>query len=262
MLSQAPGAGGFLQGVNFSDGPPAERYNNSLHALTIFMLDEWCEDGETINNVRVDKVELCALVMEVKEGGYGSGFQMRLHDMTGECWCSYPGVHECDQQVIEDIRANVGNIYVHAFGKWQVFSQNEKQFQIYAVRKVTNYNELTWHMAKVCKCMLLLTMQHGEVPSQNQQGVHQVNNAMVGAADDDDMANVDDDELTPDQAKVREVIRILARPNMEIGADISDIFEHSSLNGIDANQIRKIVSDLMDNGIIYSTTDEEHFQVA
>ena len=52
-----PGAGGFLQGVNFSDGPPAERYNNSLHALTIFMLDEWCEDGETINNVRVDKVD-------------------------------------------------------------------------------------------------------------------------------------------------------------------------------------------------------------
>jgi len=261
MLSQAPGAGGFLQGVNFSDGPPAERYNNSLHALTIFMLDEWCEDGETINGVRVDKVELCALVMEVKDGEYGNGFQMRLHDMTSECWCSYPGVHECDPQIISDIRANVGHIYIRAFGKWQVFSQKEKQFQIYSVRKVEDPNELTWHMAKVCKCFLLLTMQHGDVPGENQQGGHQANNGIVGAVDDDDVA-IDDDELTPEQAKVREVIRELSRANTEIGADISDIFEHSSLNGIDANQIRKIVADLTDNGIIYSTTDEDHFQVA
>jgi len=255
LQSQAPGAGGFLQGVNNDD--VAQNFANSLHAMTIFSLNEWCEDGDTINGVRIDKVELCALLLEVKDAEYGDALRVRLHDLTGECWGVYPGVHECPPEILDSIKNNVGKLYLHVYGKWQVL-QDEKQFQIYSMRPVKSFNEVTFHGTKVCKSFLRFTNVQEPVPEN-------VNNAAAGANNYPhalaDASNLDED-MTPDQQKVVHVIQQLGAGKEDVGADISDILQHPNLNSIDPSEIRKIVGELSDNGILFSTTDDDHFQIA
>lgn len=63
----------------------------------------------------------------------------------------------------------------------------------------------------------------------------------------------------PKQDRALEIIREIGNRE-EVGCHISQIVD--AMGGVPEAEVRQIVTELSDNGEIYSTTTEEHFQVA
>lgn len=232
-------------------------------------------DGSAqIANQTTELVKIVAITLSCMKTSTKSEY--RLSDGTGTIeafkWTG-AGEGEGENANAEDLNAPKENTLVSVVGNVKVY-QDKKSLFIMSIRTVTKYNEMTHH--------LLDTVMHhvkghqGPIPGSNahkalqqqgagygmgmgaagaQFGTPGGVNAFGGAAVKNEMGGNDSDSAI--------TAAISATGQGEVGASVNDVLIHlkGMQSAVTMDQVKDFVMRGMNEGLLYGTTDDEHFKL-
>jgi len=186
----------------------------------------------------------------------------RINDLTGSLdakqWVN-------DNQTMDTSSLGQG-AWVRIFGRIHVY-QGRCSVNVFEIAPITDFNDITLHFTECIYSHLANTTEgtkqgamHTQQQQQQQQQQqhqqpqqHQQQQQHGGAWNQGGNNGAD-----PLQNKILSIIRSPMYENSETGCDVSVLFNR--LGNEDVNAIRAAIDQLSDNGMIYSTVDDEHYK--
>ncbi|KAI8913897.1 replication protein A, subunit RPA32 [Powellomyces hirtus] len=257
------GGGGFFSpgGISASQESPSARgrgtsTNQSLRPVTIKMLLEAKQlvpDSPFV--IDENELSLCTLIGQIKSiNQQSTNITYILHDSTGSIevkkWIQSD---ETDYDAAQRDSCHVGS-YVRIFGHLRVF-QNKRSLLIFNIRPIAGADEISFHLLEVMYVhrMLIKGMDNsgGAHAPMDQNSVYAAGNGNgVGGAE---MAV--NDKLPPLHQQVLNFAKQYT--HLDEGAAKSDIVQRLRGQASEAT-IRDAVQDLLNDGMMYTTVDEDH----
>ena len=149
------------------------------------------------------------------------------------------------------------NMYVKVFGQVRTFA-DKLNVSAFSVRRVEDFNELSHHFLSVIYTHLALTKGPlnaaravNDVPnfSTNAQGMDVTMQNQTGFTNND--FNAGGGEFTPLQLLVLNAFK--AGVDSEEGVNVNHVINQLAKNNVSAENVRKTVFELQDDGHLYST---------
>jgi len=269
------GGGGFLQegGHGSQSSPTAKSKVDYVVPLTVRLMAEAEEDptaGFAVNGRTVNKVSCVARIVSVNKKTTSVDYQ--VEDSTG-LFTVQKWIQEGEQ--MEEFTPGT---MVAIFGTLRTF-QNRRNMSCYAIRRITDHNQLTHHFLDVMMTQHLLARgamntQIGSNPgmasaplasnlgasatsSFNLGNQLQNNNAMMNvSAPQAELSN---------ENFARKVLQIYSSPEVDDsdeGLSVIQVLQRLQAKGIKSSEdmVRNAINVLSNEGQLYSTIDEHHFK--
>ena len=263
---QAP-AGGFMQVDNSTPGPEttSDKNRQSLIPVTIKQLKNALavangENGFTLDGRDLHQVTVVGLIMHADE--QQTNLQYQIDDGTDTIMVKKWTDADAPDDEAERRALCKEGAYVRVIGQLRSFN-HAKNIVAYSIEPITDFNEYTFHFLEVVHTHLRHTK--GAVPGA----------AAVGAA-----AGVYGAPVAP--GMVRGAAPVPGAPAARApGASLQDLVlkffqskgaasdagctvleaaQALASNGVQEAQVRSIVQELVDDGHLYSTIDDDHFK--
>jgi len=249
--------------------------DNSLVPVTVTQLEIHAPSGEAIHGKQLKTVCLVGQIRNCEKEQTKCEFY--LDDSTGliKCiWYTQDGSVDTVQQ----------NTYVKVYGKPQKID-GQYILNVYHVRQITSYNEITYHMLETCYAHKLrlgannanvgpggalnfnnqqpqMQMQPNQAANridfnQEEKAVGAIGNIGNGMPEENDEEQVSEKDRVPFR---KEIIQILAQGEPDVGMAVDDCIKQIGVQH--AQTIRSSISQLAEHGDIYSTMDDEHYAFA
>ncbi|KAL3943571.1 MAG: hypothetical protein SGBAC_002352 [Bacillariaceae sp.] len=255
------GGGGFDQGSSQQSAQkPRKNYDEqTLIPITIHMALEGHADESGDGSIILQdgrKLSNVVIVGSVRQFSNNStNVSYDVEDSTGlltvKQW-----VDDNDCSAILELREKtlVDNIYIKAIGQIKDY-QGNRCLMANSVRPLSTGNELTHHFLSVIHSGNKYKTADSIVPPMNMMSKDGVGfGQTIG-----DVGLNNGGTGNPTQDRALAIIREIGNQE-ESGCHISQIA--AAMGGIPEAEVRQLVTELSDNGEIYSTTSDEHFQVA
>ncbi|KAI0345172.1 replication protein A, subunit RPA32 [Trametopsis cervina] len=255
------GGGGYIasQSVGGSPGGAIKRsgIDKSLRPVTIKQLREATQahaDAEWhIDEIEIGPVTVVAMVIKIVPQTTNCMYD--LDDGTG----TIQARHWVDSSQTAEDDTIKEQTYVRVMGNLKSFG-NQRFINATHIRPVVDEHETYFHTLEACTVNLIL--QRGPPPRPGQELKPRVNGVPNGtspyaaqgsaAPQRDQYAH-----LPPIQRNI--INFILSQPNHTDGVHVAAI---ARAVGGDANAISAALDKLMDDGLVYTTIDESHFDVS
>ncbi|KAF5391342.1 hypothetical protein D9757_002042 [Collybiopsis confluens] len=261
--------GGFYTSSPYSQGSPGggsgsggEVKRNSVRPMTIAQVVKATQahtDAEwSLNGHEVGQVRIIGHVVNINE--QTTNINYILEDGTGKI-----EARRWREQSNEDDARKWGNLEVNSVisvtGHMKAFS-SRKYVNSTSMRLSEDPNETTFHMLEALTITLSIEKgpPAGEKPSGTPSGTTSAYSAQSSGTANDEMA-----EYKQLPILQQEIIRaILSRPDAEgDGVDISFVTTFvKGVPGASTVAIGQAIESLLDAGHVYTTSDDEHFQVS
>jgi len=184
----------------------------------------------------------------------------RINDLTG----SLDAKQWNNDSVAMDASTLGQGAWVRIFGRINVY-QGRCSVNVFEIAPITDFNDITLHFTECIYSHLANTtegttqgtkQQQQQPQQQNQGGWNQQQQQQLGG--NGGGWNHGGNGADPLQNKILAIIRSPEYENSETGCDVSVLFK--KLGNEDVNAIRTAIDVLSDNGMIYSTVDDEHYK--
>lgn len=235
FLSQTPSMGSQQQ-------PQADR---SLIPCTIKQLQKYEDDGKLHGR----QMQTVCLIAEIRSCDHKeTSVELMIDDSTGVVSCTWWANNSATEQLSQ------GN-YFRFYGRW-----TKDSFLIHAAMPLKSRNAITLHLLDV------MYSHHIRSQQQNMSN-NTVNSSLSGLSENmkfDDTKTDVMDGVPEEIANLdygTQISKIIRACTSEQGVSIDDIIKGTGLTGVDTG-IKKSVNQLLEEGFIYSTTDDEHFSWA
>lgn len=237
---------------------PAKSRAEALIPLTVKQINEallttgdkfnCVVDGVDVNNVTIvglvfNKVERVTDVGFVLDDGSG---RIDVHRWVNEAY---------DTKEAEGIR---DGMYVRVYGNLKVF-QGKRQLVAYATRPITDCNEITFHFLE-CICVHL---RHAKLRAANEAADAQTMPSASGTPFRGHQGTQQNQfggqfgELKDLDQMVMDILQQPANLTKEKGVHVGELVQR--LN-IPREKIMSSIKALEDEGLVYSTIDDEHYK--
>ena len=271
------GGGGFLPTNDFPSSQPANGYsqgggggpsdttnkrgNFSLVPLTIkqFYSADYVDDKFRLQGRDMHHFRLVAQVVNVKHTNTGSSIYT-VNDGTGEVTCS---LYVKDGMEMSMQRVDISDHqYVRVIGYPKVSNNGQRSVGVVDIKLVTDFNEVTYHQIEAAytalKANAPATQRAAATASAStpltaygapvQQQAAYMNDGSSG------MAGV----AVPGVGGPSQVVlqAFMHHPS-EQGASVREVAERT---GLSLAAVRKAVTELSEDGHLYSTIDEDHYK--
>jgi len=221
---------------SLNETPSSSQDNDkSLMPVTIKQCAKFYQ-GKTLYGKTVTKLCMIGKVSDLTVNETNIKFVME--DGTGICQCTWWSTTS------DDVGFQNGS-YVRIFGKWQ---NSDNSMTVFGCLPLSSMNEVVLHNLDVMYCHYQNTKgQSSMVSKMNFDNEQQVSN------------NQNDGENNYSGIMyAKNIINVIQNSgNEETGAHIDAIISNSGVK--DTEQLKASIQQLVDDGIIYSTVDDEHF---
>ncbi|KAG0280605.1 replication factor A protein 2 [Linnemannia exigua] len=249
---------GYVQDSFGNDGaPPKKNYSHILRPVTIKQILEATQtqaDGDyKIDEQDIGQVTLIAVIRNINSSATQSNYT--LEDGTGVIDVrKFPSEHD-DAEEIDSLAQGT---YVRVVG--MVKSFNQKQYvQVHAIRPISDMNEITHHNLEVLYVHVSATRSKGASSSSSAYGQYN-NNSMqmqgVTSTDTHMRGGFDTDAVAQD---LSEFIRNHPDNKNGMGVHRQHIFANFKHRLGGEQKLIELMAKLEDDGLLYNTEDEDHF---
>jgi len=247
---EGPGAGGFVTGSQ-GNGVATKDSNGEVHTvrrLTVKQLHQAVSSGGddiVIDGAPVGNVSLVGKVTEFVSNA--TVMSLKLDDGTGTVLVKQFKQDTVDYDLGNDLREGM---YVRVFGTMSQYS-GEWHVNAFAIRPVTDHNEITYHLSQVMFQHAHFTKGQANAPGAGQANT---NAATTG------FGNMDSGMMPVDE----EVDRIFKDFETTMGGNdagytVKDVVAASN-NRLNEDAVMKSIHNLVDAGHLYSTIDDHHWK--
>jgi len=262
------GVGGFLSGSPAHDGSPSTdspskksrsgAVNQSLMPLTIKQLfsatQAHADDVFKIDNRELNQVTIVGLIAQITESTTNITFV--IDDGTGKIEAKI-WLDENDQNDynIQRRPAWKEGIYVRVVGHLRSF-HGKRSVVAFRIHPISDFNEITYHNLEVLYVHLHNTRQ-GTMQTTDMSGM--LTTAQTGRSDTGVYGSYSNFNNSSNPADLHsQVIQVIRAARSTEGASVS--FLCQQLNKSEA-EIRRAIDFLSGEGHLYSTVDENHYQI-
>lgn len=180
-------------------------------------------------------------------------FNVMLDDGTGTIECKHfmTSTDDAGRNLEEQRLAEIQQgMYVRVFGHLSK-SMGTPSITAFAIRPVTDFNEVTYHLAQIIFQHMHLT-----------KGIDQhsgAGDALAAAAPGMEAFGQGQDGFTPVQQQILEAFRSPQAQNSVQGFAVDDVMGFTS-NRFPVDQVLQAIAFLVEEGHLYSTTDDAHWK--
>uniref|UniRef100_A0A0B6Y6T0 Replication protein A C-terminal domain-containing protein n=1 Tax=Arion vulgaris TaxID=1028688 RepID=A0A0B6Y6T0_9EUPU len=243
------GQGGGFGTPNADEKKKGVKRSNNIVPMTVAQILTAKHDDDVFvsGNVEVSQVTLVGLVVSVNETA--TRVDYLIDDMTGPPLevkqFNHKDADDNEQEQNSTTSTHPTNTYVRVSGQIRSFG-GKRTVNAHKITQVTDMNELSFHILEVI---------YANATNSQQQAA-----PVSGFSGGDKRAAVSMDVggqvpgLTPLQSQIQKIIR----DDQSGNCSIDDICQH--LRTVAPKAIREAIEFLSNEGHIYSTVDEEHFQ--
>ncbi|KAI5060148.1 hypothetical protein GOP47_0024568 [Adiantum capillus-veneris] len=219
------------------------------------------DDTFTVYGADINIVTLLGMVVDKEENT--SHVSFALDDGTGRvdvnCWMNGQEMHTCK----EILKVQNGG-YVCIYGHLCVL-QGKKSIVALSIRLIVDFNEVTFHFLESVYVHVLRANSMGHNIPSNQIGGSITSYMQAPSSFYNDLV-----DYTPSypvntdgspEACVRRVQSIFEEPHnltLEAGLHVDDVIRR--MNGFGIQQVRVAIELLVNEGMIYSTIDDDHYR--
>lgn len=220
------------------------------------------EQGFSLDGRDLYQVTIVGLIMSADE--QTTNLQYTIDDGTDTIMVKMWLDSEADDASAERRAQWKEGVVVRVIGQLRSFN-NTKQIVAYSIMPLTDFNEYTFHFLEVVHTHLRHTKGPVPVaaPKMEAGGAY----APPGAAGGSVPAGAGGYAAAPAQAPgaslqdlVLKFFQAKGDANNDAGSTIHEAAAALSVNGVTADQVRTLVGDLMNEGHLYSTIDDDHFK--
>ncbi|CAO1618947.1 unnamed protein product [Sympodiomycopsis kandeliae] len=241
------GGGGFGGGSSQQDGSKSAAKNN-LRPVTIRQIRSASQSHPDadfkVDGHEIGQLSLCAVVRNVAK--HATNVSYTVEDGTGTI-----EVRQWLDSTSDDSGKSTEvqlNSYVRVLGTIKAF-QSKKSVSAGHIRPVDSYNEVLFH--KLDAIWVHLQMTNGATTGGVKKDESSVGgDALAGASGDFSSIS------NPTQRKIAQAISLLVTPDSE-GVTLNDVSR--KLPNIARDQIANEIDDMVSNGFLYHTIDDDHF---
>lgn len=242
-----------------SPAPAKSRENQGLVPVTVKQISEATQSGDeksnfVINGVDLNNVTLVGLVFEKVERNTDVNFV--LDDGTGRIKCRRWINENFDAKEMEEVK---NGMYVRVFGHLKSF-QGVRQLVAFAVRPVTNFDEVPFHFIDCIHNYLTTKIKIEGITSVNPSSV--ASNAPNGSqapSSNPVYAQYSVDGLKDCDKLIIDYLKEHSDMNDERGIHINELSRELKLP---MDKITLSLKTLGDDGLVYSTIDDYHYKQA
>jgi len=213
--------------------------DKSLMPVTVKQLQKY--HNGTLYGKNVTKLCLVGKVSDLTLNETNVGFM--FEDGTAVCKCTWwTSQEDCEFQ---------NESYVRIFGKWE---SSKSAITVFGCQMLSTMNEVVLHNLDVMYCH----HQHTKVGSNMG-----LNTNMNFEANTNENKNNEDNEGDSAYAGIlyaKNIINVIKTHSDDSGAHIDTILESVQVN--DTAQLKASIQQLVDDGHLYTTVDDEHFSLA
>jgi len=223
-------------------------------------------------NLVIDGVEvtqLCMIAQIQSIDVQSSHTTLTISDLTGTLEAKQWTNSEDPQSMKQTVELIEGR-WIRIFGKINHFN-GRCSINVFEIFPIIDYNEVTHHFLE-CICSHLTNSTGYNAQSNNaNQNTDKMNNQAFNHNDGSNNMyngngnamvnqgwNQNDSNLSPLENQILNVMKQPQFENNEQGCPVDVVFQR--MPNEDINNIREAISSLADAGMIYSTTDEEHYK--
>eukprot|EP00750_Incisomonas_marina_P030519 INCI761.1.p1 GENE.INCI761.1~~INCI761.1.p1 ORF type:complete len:273 (-),score=59.89 INCI761.1:126-944(-) len=258
-------AGGYDANASPSNGSPGgerkagDRSEQNLLPVTIKQMNDADEEGNTftIDGKTVYQVSFIAAIRDTTENSTNISFV--LEDGTGEIVSKlFVDESESDSAAMQRAQWKAGK-YVRVIGMIRAHN-GRRSVVAYNIQLVTDYNQVTYHFLKVMHVHAIMAKKNGVQPqaSSSSNLVHaavpQGNSLLAESAANNDGIN------DPVQLSVLSVFQSESKYVDDTGLDIKIIVQ-KLIGQQSADDVRRAIAQLSEDGHIYSTIDDDHYML-
>ncbi|CAG8729194.1 7785_t:CDS:2, partial [Acaulospora morrowiae] len=263
------GAGGFMTpggegpvSRRDSEGRSSDRGAKTVRSVTIRQLlncDSSHSDGEQLLDGK--PLSLVTFVAKVHNISPKSALvDITVEDGTGfievKLFSNNDNLNE-EQERIMNVPSDIKiNSYIRASGTLKEF-KSIKSFIAYSIRPITDHNEISYHFIEVIHTHLSLIKGNNNRMSQGSAST------ITGSVYDPSQVNKNNSNTGAFTSKLhKEVFDLVARnADNEVGMKIDDICRALAFQYGSDNNVRNAIDDLVSEGQLYNTSDDNHVQV-
>ncbi|EGD80905.1 hypothetical protein PTSG_01490 [Salpingoeca rosetta] len=272
--------GGFMtgEGGGFSSQSPADAGIKRISTVTPVCVKQ-VKDAQRgddtsfiVNGVAVDKVALVAVIRNVQQKATRISYNVEDHTgLIDVMQYLSGGDDEEEPQVPEEVAQNREGRYVRIVASIRAGEDDSKRLNAFLITPIDDHNELTYHFLNVVYANLVsshgilgerkLGLQAGQPrgsqPSQAGMAGQGMGTATNGATAFNNTPM--DTGLPRNLQAVLNVIQTEGSAS-ETGVGMSTILDRLRPQGFNEPQIRSAVEELLNEGQVYSTVDDDHFK--
>ena len=237
--------------------------------VTIKQLNSATHEDNTyrIDNADVHNVSIMGVVESIEEHSTSTTF--KINDGTGtidaKLWNEKNGSVTALAARVSNCRTNT---FIKIIGDLRDF-ENRRHILIYDINPLADWNELTHHLFQV----MFVHLQNTKGPIPGSQAAARLQQSSGQASSGNFQGhrqgtpghqNIGMQPHMDHNAAPKAVLLKAFENSQEYeGMSIDQCKDHLRQSGhnLDENTIRKMVTDLSEEGLIYSTTDESHFAI-
>ncbi|XP_027331818.1 replication protein A 32 kDa subunit A isoform X2 [Abrus precatorius] len=247
-----------------SPAPPKSRETQGLVPVTVKQISEAYQSGDeksnfVINGVDLNNVTLVGMVYEIAERNTDVSFT--LDDGTGRIKCRRWVNETFDTKEMEEV---INGMYVRVYGHLKSF-QGVRQLVAFSVRPVTNFDEIPFHFIDCIHNHLRtkvkvegISSAHPSADSYNTP-VRNASNGSQATSSNSVYAQYSVDGLKDCDKLVIEYIQQHSDMSDERGVHVNELARELKLP---LDKIMLSLKTLGDDGLVYSTIDEDHYKQA
>uniref|UniRef100_A0A8D9ECX7 Replication protein A 32 kDa subunit n=1 Tax=Cacopsylla melanoneura TaxID=428564 RepID=A0A8D9ECX7_9HEMI len=242
------GGGGFDQSSTSEKKGGKQNEQKTIFPVTVRQILETPHERVKVNDMEVHLATIMGIVKSVDISSIKVNYLVQ--DNTGILSC----VHWIDAED-HGYKPLKENTFVKIVGHIKSLQDGKKNLMIYSAQYVEDFNEVTSHMLEVVliplKAEKMKTVTQGDNYAKmqlqsNYGNDSSMNNSSVGVTG-----------ASGDAAKIMQVIRSFKNDNY--GVDINTIVSNLAIK-MPLQQVKNIVEELINEGHIYTTIDDNHFQ--
>jgi len=215
-----------------------QEQDKSLMPVTVKQLQKYHQG--TLYGKNVTKVCLVGKVSDLTKNETNVSFV--FEDGTGVCKCTWwASAEDCEFE---------NESYVRIFGKWE---NSKSCITVFGCQILSTMNELVLHSLDV------MYSHHQHTKGGASMGLENKMNFEASNETTNNNQDGEDGSAYSGILYAKNIINVIKTHGDESGAHIDKIISQAGVS--DSAQLKQSVQQLVDDGIIYSTVDDEHFNV-
>lgn len=252
----------------FSGGRKGGSQNTGLLPLTVKQISQAiqnsADDTFYVDGIDVNNVTLVGMVCNKEERSTDVSFL--IDDGTGRIevkrWIDGQDTHESIEM------ASLQNgVYVRVHGHLRSF-QGKRNIVAFSVRPVTDFNEITYHFLECIFVHLHNSKANGGAVKGPSAGVQAPSNSVYGGSTGASGGSYNQympsniaavgGSMDECQKRVHAIFEEPSSLNAEAGLHVDEVARRMS--GFNKKQVKDAIEFLVNEGLIYSTIDDDHYK--
>lgn len=267
------GGGGFAQGgftspTSGSQGGKTGRSQTTVTPLSVFQIQNGtsAEDSILVDNHELNQVVIVGVIRQVETKNTKNTYTVEDHTGVIEVVHWIDGAEDDENAARKRAECREG-MYVRAIGTVKTFN-DKRSITAFLVKPITDFNEITHHLLNVLQVHLYMTK--GKIGDDANGGAAAAAAAHAGAAPmavDNSFGgqfastgmDTNNDTVDGFSAEQSAIIKVLQACSSEAGLSIDELCGQLGKT-FGEQKIRAAINQLNDDGVLYSTVDDDHFK--